>query len=62
MTKHHGYDIIITVVFVRWGGYADNITASSSTNIVPYVVKKQFIFQSSISSPPLKHNISTLAS
>ncbi len=62
LTKHNGYDIIITEVFVRCDGYADKITASISTNIMPYVVKKQFIFQSSISSPPLKHNISTLAS
>lgn len=60
MTKHLCYDIITTEGFEWRCGYADKITASNSTNIVPYVVKKQFIFHSSISSPPLKTTLAPL--
>ena len=50
MTKDLCCDII-TIIEVR-GNYAVRIIASNSTNILPYVVKKQLNL-TSIISPPL---------
>ena len=48
MTKDLCYDIITTEVVNGGAFYADISALSISINILPYVIKKQFIFQSSI--------------